>query len=93
MKRALDRRAAGFAALLAGLAVYYAGSDRLWDASTWWDVAWLALVIIPAVFGLVWFLLPFRQAKALPLFAIGSPCSALRSRLPTSARSRTSQSC
>ena len=67
----LDRRAAGFAALLAGLAVYYAGSDRLWDASTWWDVAWLALVIIPAVFGLVWFLLPFRQAKALPLFAIG----------------------
>jgi len=67
----LDRRSAGFAALLAGLAVYYAGSDRLWDASTWWDVAWLALVIIPAVFGLVWFLLPFRQAKALPLFAIG----------------------
>jgi hypothetical protein len=51
--------------------VYYAGSDRLWDASTWWDVAWLAAVIIPAVFGLVWFLLPFRQAKALPLFAIG----------------------
>ena len=71
MKRAVDRRAAGFAALLAGLAVYYAGSDRLWDTSTWWDVAWLALVIIPAVFGLVWFLLPFRQAKALPLFAIG----------------------
>jgi hypothetical protein len=71
VKRAVDRRAAGFAALLAGLAVYYAGSDRLWDASTWWDVAWLALVIIPAVFGLVWFLLPFRQAKALPLFAIG----------------------
>jgi hypothetical protein len=67
----LDRRAAGFAALLAGLAVYYAGSDRLWDASTWWDVAWLAAVIIPAVFGLVWFLLPFRQAKALPLVAIG----------------------
>ena len=67
----LDRRAAGFAALLAALAVYYAGSDRLWDASTWWDVGWLALVIIPAVFGLVWFLLPFRQAKALPLFAIG----------------------
>jgi hypothetical protein len=71
VKRAVDRRAAGFAALLAGLAVYYAGSDRLWDTSTWWDVAWLALVIIPAVFGLVWFLLPFRQAKALPLFAIG----------------------
>jgi len=71
VKRALDRRSAGFAALLAGLAVYYAGSDHLWDASTWWDVAWLALVIIPAVFGLVWFLLPFRQAKALPLFAIG----------------------
>ena len=71
MKRAVDRRAAGFAALLAGLAVYYAGSDRLWETSTWWDVAWLALVIIPAVFGLVWFLLSFRQAKALLLFAIG----------------------
>ena len=64
-------RYAGFAALLAGLAVYYAVSDSLWEASTWWDVAWLSLVLIPAVFGLVWFLLPFRQAKALPFFAIG----------------------
>ena len=67
----LTRRYAGFATLLAGIAVYYAASDSLWEASTWWDVAWLALVLIPAVFGLVWFLLPFRQAKPLPFFAIG----------------------
>lgn len=65
----LDRRAAGFAALVAGLATYYVASDSLWDASLWWDVAWLAVVLIPAVFGVVWFLLPFWQARRLALVA------------------------
>jgi hypothetical protein len=66
----LDQRAAAFAALAAGLAVYYAVSDSLWDASLWWDVAWLALVLIPAVFAVVWFLLPFWQARGLALVAV-----------------------
>jgi hypothetical protein len=65
----LDRRYAGCAALAAGLAAYYAWSESLWDASTWWDVAWLALVVIPAVFGVVWFLLPFMRAHWLGLIA------------------------
>jgi hypothetical protein len=66
----LDRRAAAFAALVAALAAYYAGSGSLWDASLWWDVAWLAIVLIPAVFAVVWFLLPFRRARGLGLVAI-----------------------
>jgi hypothetical protein len=63
----LTRRYAAFAALIAALAAYYAGSGRLWDASIWWDVAWLALVLIPAVFAVVWFLLPFWPARGLAL--------------------------
>ncbi len=65
----LDRRAAAFAALVAGLATYYVASDSLWDASLWWDVAWLAVVLIPAVFGVVWFLLPFWRASRLGIVA------------------------
>jgi hypothetical protein len=49
--------------------VYYAASDSLWDASLWWDVAWLAVVLIPAVFAVVWFLLPFWPARGLALVA------------------------
>ena len=67
----LDRRAAAFAALVAGLAAYYAGSESLWDASLWWDVAWLAVVLIPAVFAVVWFLLGFWDARGLGLVAVG----------------------
>jgi hypothetical protein len=65
----LTRRYAAFAALAAGLAVYYAASESLWDASLWWDVAWLALVLLPAVFAVVWFLLPFRRARGLAVAA------------------------
>jgi hypothetical protein len=67
----LDRRAAAFAALVAALATYYAASESLWNASLWWDVAWLAAVLIPAVFGVVWFLLPFWRARGLALVAAG----------------------
>ena len=65
----LDRRYAGFAALAAGLAAYYAGSESLWNASLWWDVAWLTAILLPAVFGVVWFLLPFWRARGLALVA------------------------
>jgi hypothetical protein len=66
----LERRYLGFAALAAGLAAYYAWSEKLWNASLWWDVAWLTLVLLPAVFGVVWFLLPFWRAHGLALAAI-----------------------
>jgi hypothetical protein len=61
------RRAAAFASLALALGCYYAWSSSLWNASTWWDVAWLAIVLVPAVFGLVYLALPLRLwAGALP---------------------------
>jgi hypothetical protein len=53
------------AALLVGLVVYFEVSFYLWDASLWWDVAWIAVVLMPAVFGLVLCALPLRQARWL----------------------------
>ena len=44
----LTPRVAAFIALAAGLGVYYAVHESLWDASLWWDVAFLAFVLIPA---------------------------------------------
>ena len=66
----LTRRYGAFAALVAALGAYYALSDELWNASLWWDVAWLAVVLIPAVFAVVWFLLPFWRARNLALTAV-----------------------
>jgi uncharacterized membrane protein YjjB (DUF3815 family) len=54
-------RAAAFLILLAALSVYYALHERLWTASLWWDIAFLAFVLIPACFALVWLVLPARQ--------------------------------
>jgi hypothetical protein len=54
----LTRRWALLAGLAAALGVYYGISESLWDASSWWDVAFLSLVVIPAVFALVWIALP-----------------------------------
>ena len=52
-----------FAALATALGLYYAFVERLWNFSLWWDVAWLAFVLLPAVFGLVWLALPLWRAK------------------------------
>jgi hypothetical protein len=51
------------AALLVGLLVYYEVSPHLWHEGTWGDVAWIGLVMMPLVFALVWFALPFRDAN------------------------------
>jgi hypothetical protein len=37
----------------------------LWDASTWWDIAFLGLVLIPVCFTLVWLVLPLRLGRGL----------------------------
>ena len=42
------------------LGLYYAWSNSLWNASTWWDVAWISLVLVPAVFSFVYLALPLR---------------------------------
>jgi hypothetical protein len=62
-------RAALFAADAGLLAAYYALSGSLWSASTWWDVAFVALVLIPAVFLLVLLALPLWHARGL--FLVG----------------------
>jgi hypothetical protein len=58
-------RPAALLALFGLLVVYYETSTHLWRAGTWWDVAWLVVVLIPAVFGLVLLALPFREARWL----------------------------
>jgi len=58
-------RVAALLALLAALALYYALHDRLWNASTWWDIAFVSLVVIPACFGLVWLVLPLQRGRGL----------------------------
>ena len=58
-------RWAGLAALTAGLALYTAGADRLWEAGLWPDLAFLTLVLFPATLGLAWLLLPLRDHPAV----------------------------
>jgi hypothetical protein len=55
------RRVLLFAALGILVGSYYAWSSSLWDASTWWDVAWVSLVLVPAVFSFVYLALPLRR--------------------------------
>ena len=64
-------RAILFALDAAFLAVYYSIAGSLWDASTWWDVAFISLVLIPAVFLLVLLALPLWRAQPLALFLVG----------------------
>jgi hypothetical protein len=58
-------RAAALLVVVAALAAYDAGHASLWNASTWWDVAFIGLVLIPATFSLVWIVLPLRTARGL----------------------------
>jgi hypothetical protein len=47
-------------ALFAALLVYYETSEHWWNAGVWWDVAWIACVLMPATFALVLLALPLR---------------------------------
>jgi hypothetical protein len=58
-------RAAAVVGLVGALAAYDWLHARLWSASEWWDVAFLACVLIPASFALAWLLLPLRRARWL----------------------------
>ena len=50
-------------ALLAVLVVYYAFAASLPNMSLWWEVVFLGVVLIPAIFGIAWFVLPLWQSK------------------------------
>ena len=60
-----------FAALLGILVLYYEVSADLWRASLWWDIAWIALVLMPAVFGLVLAGLPLQSSRGLLPVGLG----------------------
>jgi uncharacterized membrane protein SirB2 len=66
----LGPRVAGFVALATALGLYYAFHESLWSGSTWWSIAFLALVLIPAVFGLVYFALPLWRASTRQLLVL-----------------------
>jgi hypothetical protein len=58
-----ERRVAALAALAAVLAAYFAAHEHLPKLSTWWDVAVIALLLIPAVFATVWLVLPLWSER------------------------------
>jgi hypothetical protein len=64
------RRLAALAALVVALGAYYAFTDRLADQSRPWEVAFLALCLMPAVFALVWLALPLRHSNRLLLLTL-----------------------
>jgi hypothetical protein len=52
------RRAVALALLAVSLGAYYATADELTNLSRRWELAFLALGLMPAVFALVWLVLP-----------------------------------
>ncbi len=65
------RRLAAPVALLAVILVYYTWHESLPTLSFWGNVAWLAFIVFPAVFGLVYFALPFWQEPWWQLLTAG----------------------
>jgi hypothetical protein len=72
-----SRRAALLAVDAVALGLYYAFHASLTDTSTWGDVAFLALVLMPAVLLLVYLVLPLRAAPELQLLLLGIAFAAL----------------
>ena len=66
----LDRRAGALALLAVLLGAYYAFTDDLAKLSTRWALAFLALCLMPAIFALVWLVLPYRRHRRLFLAAL-----------------------
>jgi len=59
------RRTLALAALLAALVLYDAGADVLPSSAQPWDVAFFAIVLVPATLGVVWLVLPAARARGL----------------------------
>jgi hypothetical protein len=64
------RRGLAFGALAVALGAYYVLHASLVDLSLWGEVAFLGLVLMPAVFALVWLALPYRESRGLWLLAV-----------------------
>jgi hypothetical protein len=52
-------------ALLTTLLVYYWTHEQWWSSSLWWQVAFICVVLMPAVFALLLIALPLRDAHWL----------------------------
>jgi hypothetical protein len=59
------------------LGVYYGIVEHIEPIPTWWAIALLSLLVIPAVFALVLIALPLRQARDLQLFLLALACGVL----------------
>jgi hypothetical protein len=70
LRRVATPRVAAFAVLAVALGAYYAWHEQLVDLSKWWNVAFLALCLIPSIFGLVYLALPYRTSHGLLLLAL-----------------------
>ena len=64
------RRWVAFAALLGVLVAYHGAHESLPNVGLWWDVAMVAVVLMPLTFALVFLALPFRTAAWLPFAAV-----------------------
>jgi hypothetical protein len=64
-------RASALLAAVGLLAAYFAASESLPNYSLWPEVAWLSLVLMPAVFALVGLALPARRALGDARLAVG----------------------
>jgi hypothetical protein len=56
-------RASALLGLFAALVVYYETNEHWWQAGLWWDVAFIACVLMPAVFALVLLAVPWSRAR------------------------------
>jgi hypothetical protein len=84
-----SRRAAAFVAVAAALAAYFAVHERLPELSVWWDVAVIAVLVIPGVFATVGLLLPlhrvpWRWLAVIVLVVLAIVCSLLNWEAPAS---------
>ncbi len=59
------RRALALGTLLAAVVLYDAGAGRLPEVSEAWDVAFVALVLMPATVAILWLALPAATARGL----------------------------
>jgi hypothetical protein len=64
-RRHLQPRAVAVLGLAAALTAYYFAADSIPHLSIWWEVALLAVVLMPAVFLLDWLVLPLARARGL----------------------------
>jgi hypothetical protein len=70
-------RATALLIIAAAVGAYYATVSHFHAASLWWEIAWLALVVMPAVFALVGLALPLANWPAGLLVAAAMGCLAL----------------